>query len=488
MAWRTCRISFISSSALFVVLAACSTTRVYSPNDTPDQQTGSVSPLSQVLTNAAAPINLVFIHGVGDHCRGYALGPRRNLSAGAAAWLSPQAMKALHLEPIPHTWQDHEITASELNVGGPLDGSDNLILLRERTYAWKIPGETTARNVRAFEVTWSPLTRWIKNSLLGYDATKVALVPAIPGSNGVPTCQDAADQIGQQTPHDPWFSPPHRLAVNAILKWTVLDRDLADAVIYAGTYGIAMQRGMAATLCRIAGRKEDYGKPCVWPTTGSAMRPGRFIFVTHSLGSRLLYDTLLNLMDPARARSQYPELVPSSYAKAWTMDAAADAQDIVQRTGGFYMMANQLPMLGLAHIPISAPINYPQPFLYNPQGAGPIPNGRQAFAAQADSLVGILRQRKNFLQKQEHKPSLVIVSFNDTNDLLTWHIPAWYANAGGGKTYGIQIADVFLKNAPHLLGLAEWPPSAHGGYITNMAVWRVIYCGAANGHVNSCPD
>jgi hypothetical protein len=485
---RTWKIPFVLFGALFVALAACSTTRVYSPTDTPGQQTGSVTSLSHVLTNPGAPITLVFIHGVGDHCRGYALGDPANPSADKAAWLNPGAMKALHLEPIHHTWQDHEVTASELDVGGPLDGSDNLILLRERKYAWKMPGEAAARTVRAFEVTWSPLTRWIKNSLLGYDATNVALIPWIPGSNGVPTCRDPTDQIGQQSPHDPWFSPPHRVPLNAILKWTVLDRDLADAVIYAGTYGIAMQRGMAVALCRIAGRTENYGKPCVWPKTTSAVRPGRFIFVTHSLGSRLLYDTLLSLMNPAHAHTQFAGMVPSNDLDVWTKDAAATTRDIVQRTAGFYMMANQLPMLGLAHIPICAPINYPQPFVFNPQGAGRVPNGRQTFAVQTDSLVGILRERRRSLQKQETKPSLDIVSFNDTNDLLTWHIPAWYATAGGGAPYGIQVADVFVKNSLHLLGLAEWPPSAHSGYFNNKAVWRVIYCGAKNGHVNSCPE
>ena len=84
---------------------------------------------------------------------------------------------------------------------------------------------------------------------------------------------------------------------------------------------------------------------------------------------------------------------------------------------------------------------------------------------------------------------LNIVSFNDTDDLLTWHIPAWYATTGeGAMSDGVHIADVFVKNAPRFLDLAEWPPTAHSGYLENKAVWQVIYCGATNGHVNACSD
>ena len=488
---RTCKVALLCSSALLMVLDACSATRVYSPVDTPGYQTGSVIPLAKVLKKAKSTLILVFVHGVGDHCRGYALGAKRNPIADAAAWLNPRAMKVLHLTPIPNTWEDHEITARELHVGEPgRDNKDNLILLREREYSWKEPGMKSRRKVRAFEITWSPMTRWIKNSLLGYDATKVALLPWIRGSNGVTTCNgDPKDQIGQQIPHDPWFSPPNRVAVNAILKWTVLDRDLADAVIYAGTYGIAMQRGMAVALCRIAGRTENYGKPCVWPTKNGAMRPGPFIFVTHSLGSRLLYDTIYNLMNSGRVQSRSPGIVPLSYPKAWAKEAVVDAQKMVLRTAGFYMMANQLAMLGLARIPISAPINEPQPFLSESKEGLQNLNARQTFFAKTDSLVGILRARKMLLGGHENKHGLNIVSFNDTDDLLTWHIPAWYATTGeGAMSDGVHIADVFVKNAPRFLDLAEWPPTAHSGYLENKAVWQVIYCGATNGHVNACSD
>jgi hypothetical protein len=83
---------------------------------------------------------------------------------------------------------------------------------------------------------------------------------------------------------------------------------------------------------------------------------------------------------------------------------------------------------------------------------------------------------------------LQIVSFNDTNDLLTWHIPSWYANAEatpGGRPR-IDVTDVFVQNAPKLL-IMESPLNAHVDYFKNPDVRDLIRCGAANGEVSKCP-
>ena len=468
---RRLPIAVVVTALVALPLSACTFVKVYDPNDGPDAQTGSVAPLSELLGKDADPITLVFVHGVSDHCRGYALG-NDNAKASDGVWLNPAVMSAIGLTA-DGAQQDTQITAGELGVGDKTaDSALNMVLLRERSYKWRIPGETAAASVRAVEVTWSPMTRWIKNTLLGYDAAKTAVFSSAAYKDVTSCSNDPEDQIGKQVPAYSGFLPPPRLAINSSLKWSILDRDLADAVIYAGVYGQAMQRGMAVALCRIAGGgyKDNSGGPCEWPTD---VRPGHFIFVTHSLGSRLLYDTLLNLMDPQRAHTEYPEFIPSSYERAWT-NAPDDAKAIVKETVGFYMMANQLTMLGMAHVPIDAPVNVPQQRLFG-LPAGP----------QADPLMRLLAERAALRPQAE----LAVVSFNDSNDLLTWHIPPWYLNPMmGDGAYGVKIADVFVKNATHWAWLLEWPESAHGGYFSNSSVWQVMYCGADKGRVRKCRE
>ena len=85
-------------------------------------------------------------------------------------------------------------------------------------------------------------------------------------------------------------------------------------------------------------------------------------------------------------------------------------------------------------------------------------------------------------------PRLQIVGFNDTNDLLTWHIPPWYLNEGE-KTANdrplIDITNVFVQNTAKLL-VIESPGAAHSGYFKNPDVWDVISCGASGGSVKKC--
>src|SRR5581483_1322735 len=172
------QIAVVVSALVALQLSACTFVKVYDPTDGPDAQTGSVAPLDELLGKDADPITLVFVHGVSDHCRGYALGNDNSEVADGVPWLNPAVMGAIGLtaDGAP---QDTQITAGELGVGDKTaDSALNMVLLRERSYKWRIPGETAAASVRAVEVTWSPMTRWIKNTLLGYDAAKTAVFSA----------------------------------------------------------------------------------------------------------------------------------------------------------------------------------------------------------------------------------------------------------------------------------------------------------------------
>jgi hypothetical protein len=476
--------------SLVIVLTGCAGVSAFSPSDRPGQQTGRVTALQTIVQEDTEPLTVVFVHGVGDHCRGYAVGDQDNPKETTAAWLNDKATKRLGLVARSQK-PDVQITAKELQIGAVEDETANVTLIRERTYLWTIPTRKTPLEVDAVEVTWSPMTRWIKNSLLGYDATKLTPIPFGYGGPAVDLCSydTKEDLIGNETPSTPWFSPPARLTANGILKWEVLDRSLADALIYSGSYGEAMQRGMAAALCRVVGGSSNGINPCAWPATHDFSHR-HFVFVTHSLGSRLLYDTLLNLSGSTTQAGKYPNLFPNGYVAASTPVIAS----VIDSTAGFYMMANQLTMLGIADVPTSAPFEEMQPYLFTqglqPAALAPASTSKsQKSAAQTDPLIQLLKLRpKHQANIVKDSEKLAIVSFNDTNDLLTWHLPAWYADSGGDNSPGIEIADVFVKNARHWVDAVEWPPSAHDDYFTDKRVWGVIFCGAKNGAVTNCTN
>ena len=89
-------------------------------------------------------------------------------------------------------------------------------------------------------------------------------------------------------------APPARVAVNRLIKEILFDRALTDALLYSGTYGVVIQRGVAEALCRaISGSLPSDGTRCQWPDPRSDN--ANYISVTHSLGNRISYDVLLSL-------------------------------------------------------------------------------------------------------------------------------------------------------------------------------------------------
>ncbi|MCW8177595.1 hypothetical protein [Verminephrobacter aporrectodeae] len=80
------------SLALSGVVTACSTPVVYAPGDREGKPaTGSVKALLEVLRDVGGQsIQLVFVHGVGDHCAGYALDPDKG-------WLNDKTARQIGL-------------------------------------------------------------------------------------------------------------------------------------------------------------------------------------------------------------------------------------------------------------------------------------------------------------------------------------------------------------------------------------------------------
>jgi hypothetical protein len=225
----------------------------------------------------------------------------------------------------------------------------------------------------------------------------------------------------------------------------------------------------------------------------------RYFFVTHSLGSRIIYDTMLDLVgvgSPGRANKfQEPE---------WKRSRPVVLQ-MIANTPAFYMMANQLSLLGLANVPVRTRSNEaPEPhFVASDSAPDSALKSKVApeLAAQAsmtatlasaaecpNPLVAIAKVKqltRGMKGAADGTPTLRFVAFNDTNDLLTWHIPEWYATGRDNCRPPVELSNVFVRNAfPWLV--IELPNDAHQNYFVNPKVWQAIRCGAKDGAVLDC--
>jgi hypothetical protein len=456
--------------AVLLSVAGCQATHrtVFGPNDTSEGH-GDIVPINYLLPANVTRVRLVFVHGVGDHCPGYALPvtDKNGKTLPTNPWLDQGAQDLIGLKPrndIPDI--EGNVNASVF-MHAPSHADEPSVHYRVRHYYWK-PTESDAmwkqRELDAIEITWSPLTQAIKSNWLGYDSPSAFANEAEGGCVITP--------INPTVPKT--VNPLPRTRVNKLLKETVFDRDLADAVIYAGTYGSAIAHGVAEGLCHAISSTPDTSS-CRWPDKISADEENTaYIFVTHSLGSRIIFDFYRDL-----AADEKAEYRPNLFDLDERRSANLFVSSMLERTSAIYMMANQLPMLGLARIKSAS-------LVANPVG----PLGDTAGTATQQDISGLAELEKihhELLKKKKTViPSIQITAFHDTNDLLTWPLPSWYASSS--LEGPVNFTNVFVDNARwHWLGVFEHPGDAHSGYFHNHQVWCVIGRGALNGSPNPCP-
>ena len=233
------------------------------------------------------------IHGVGDHCVGYAFDEARG-------WLRTATLGAVGLTAADGPERSGTIPASVFSDAN--EHPKAYVAYRVRPFTLALDERRIP--VDAIEITWSHLTQWIKSNQLGYDSPSVTPRPGDPDGD----CVDAPDPSVPDSKR-----PPARLLVDRVIKERVFDRNLADAILYAGNYGAVMETGVAEALCHAITGQPDRQR-CTWPAASSDAGVAN-LFVTHSLGSRLIYDVMLDLTNTPRVGHRNP-FAPDPAAQA----------------------------------------------------------------------------------------------------------------------------------------------------------------------------
>jgi hypothetical protein len=205
--------------------------------------------------------------------------------------------------------------------------------------------------------------------------------------------------------------PVTRAKFNAAAKDRLIDDCFSDALIYQGVARDAIQQQMAQAILR---------------ATEGASADAPLLMLSSSLGSKILFDTLLR------------------------MESAA--QRTIDRMAFLAMGANQIPLLSLADQQVGGAM--------------------AAAAAPPDSLQALLRRHRVPAAPRGSAPRLTVVAFSDPNDLLSYTLERErYAGLG------VDVVNVLVSNAPTWFGLLERPDLAHANYLLNPDVARMVACG-----------
>ena len=329
--------------------------------------------INGLIKNNEGPLDVLLVHGMCTHDSGWA----HQAIDGIAKKIDPNYIR-------PETSPESPAAARQIQIVTQTS-------------------ELAGAKVRLTALVWSPLTADLKQQL-AYDKTGTYTDCSVAG-NTEENCK------------------PRRSRFNGQLKDGLLNDCLADAMIYAGVSHEAIRDAMASTLEQVLGASSDN-------------QAGKLVFISESLGSKILYDALNSML------TQEPD------SKKHTVAARA-----VSQLGVIFMGANQLPMLNLARQNALAATTLVAP------------------ALPADSLAGLLE-----LRRRQPGPKavtrLAIVAMTDPNDLLSYRLQrSRYASVD------VDVANVLVSNRRTWLGLIEEPYGAHTGYLDNPEVEQLLMTG-----------
>ncbi len=244
------------------------------------------------IANKNKKTKVLFVHGVGDHTRGYTTQFLEKLS------------KELNLNARSAEQKNIQLTT-------PLFADKNLGNLR----ITHLLNEKNGQELTFYELTWSAITR-AEKQMLAFDTS---------GDYGF-----------------------RRAEINGLLKKFSNDAG-ADPIIYNGESRVPILAAFAQSFCWMqAGDWQDLPKSGTHSCKGLAadhIARDNYAFISHSLGSRIVIDGL----DRIVGMLANPKKVTAGNQK---LNASSEAIAAFQNKQiPIYMLSNQLPMLQLGRKP-----------------------------------------------------------------------------------------------------------------------------------------
>lgn len=387
MTWTSICMVAIGALAVLLALGLLYSRRAY-PNPIVEDELPpgvAIGIRQQLDRRDAGAFRVVFVHGMGTHLPDY-----------ASTWVAESLAPKLGLRRIAERPEIVPIAIS----GVPPYAQPQLTL-----YRYAARDELSGRDVdfRFAAITWSPLTTNYKLRLM-----------------------DEEDQV-------------RRARLNRLVKAELLDGALADAVLYVGKYREFLNAAVTVGLCRAYSRNP--ASPCTWSDVD--LRDTRLAFITHSLGSRMLSDALIDLIKH-NAQAEQRLLPALNYGSS------------------FFMFANQIPLLRLG----------------DEDDPPPKPGQDTPLKPIGIRGLGQALQQCRLKRGESGAEPVNVVAFSDPNDVLSYRVPSGvnYSTAGA-----LRFINVRVSNATTWLGLLESPLSAHNGYQANSKVWDVVTRGLPQG-------
>jgi len=376
------------------------TRRCYVRGPTFDGIEQLIEKAEQAGPNSGEDVKVIMVHGIGTHLPGYSTRLAENLARELKLDIVGREPKTLTLRFNPSK-QALEHKKGRGKIG------DEIGTLRVNKYRSK----SGSRAMTFYELTWSQITESDKK-LMAYDDS------------------------GEYT-----F---RRAGVNRDLKHFV-NQTLPDPLIYLGDAQLNIQLAVSQSLCwmmtqdyeQLPQHTDQFCDIDKFPAT--ELRRDSYVFVSHSLGSRILADAL--------------QLITEVYGQQIAAKSASrnskDWHDALQaKTLTIFMLSNQLPLLQLG------------------REAPEVINQYSNYCTATGTKTG----QRMFARTN-------IIAFSDPNDILSWAVPPDYEDNNMDSRMCPVISNVIINIAEvtNVLGVElASPGEAHRGYDNDQRVIKLM--------------
>jgi hypothetical protein len=352
---------------------------------------------SKYSNSAKQPtLKVLMVHGIGKHLQGYSTQLAENLAT------------ALGLDVAEARFKEIEITS-------PVFPDQDIGTLRVHRYTNK----TEKQELLFHELTWSPITEKEKEII-------------------------AYDDSGEHT-----F---RRANINNMMKG-FMNSHVSDPLIYLGESQEKIQLAVGQSFCWMLSRDwlaldENTQEHCeVDDTSYLTETDDDYVFITHSMGSRIVTDSLQRIV----------ELIEDEFQTSSNEHLRATAKVLQNKQIPVFMLANQLPLLQLGR---------------------KLPEVNNQFDSYCTNNGTDYDER--FFKE------LTVVAFSDPNDILSYIVPPKFIDEYMDSRLCTNLVNVIINVAEVVdlfgLGALASPLEAHSGYDNDERVIRLISQGIGNQH------
>ena len=336
---------------------------------------------------------VIMVHGVGTHIPGYATRIRENLAQELNLTISSKRPK-------------------EMTLLDPDNKKTKIGVLR----AIKLQNEEKTKTLIFYELTWSEITNKYKR-ILDYDKS------------------------GEYA--------YKRAAINHSIK-KFMDDTGPDPMVYLADKNNLMLKSVQQSTCIMMSKSWDQlknGEKSICHVSSynqiKKLNSENIIYITHSLGSRILMDSFIDIVESVAKAKNSPN-----------KDVNLIVEQLKNKEVDIFMLANQLPILQIGR--------------KTPTVNNQIP--------EYCSINGKYRNDKVF-------KSINIIAFSDPNDILSYDVPQKFVDEYMDSRMCPNVTNVDINIATEIsafgLGLVN-PMAAHTDYDDDERVINIISNGTTN--------